>query len=127
MINTKFKAGKYYIGDLAKILDYANLTNLKYGFGSLDEFVYVNFELECDEIADSDGFIYSVDSANFGIIDAKIIDDELLSSRILTLRHGFIANKFSSHPLARIVDFKDEFEVSICNNEITFGNIMVNL
>ena len=123
MINAKFKAGKYYIGDLAKILDYTNLTNLKYGFGSLDEFVYVN----CDEIADSDGFIYSVDSANFGIIDAKIIDDELLSSRILTLRHGFIANKFSSHPLARIVDFKDEFEVSICNNEITFGNIILNL
>ena len=127
MINAKFKAGKYYIGDLAKILDYSNLSILELGFGVLDEFKYLNFELECDEIADSDGFIYSVDSANFGIIDAKIIDDKLLSSRILTLRHGFIANKFSSHPLARIVDFKDEFEIAICDNKITFGNIILNL
>lgn len=127
MIRRKFSAGRYYIGDLAKILDYADLISLERGFGLLDKFAYANFELECDEIKDSDGFIYSVDSANFGIIDAKIIDEELLSSRILTLRHGFIANKFSSHKLARIVDFGDEFEVAFCDNEITFGNIILNL
>lgn len=127
MINAKFKAGKYYIGDLAKILDYSNFSILELGFGVLDEFKYLNFELECDEIADSDGFIYSVDSANFGIISAKIIDEELLSSRILTLKNGFVANKFSGYPLARIVDFKDEFEVAICDNKITFGNIILNL
>lgn len=126
MIN-KFKAGRYYIGDLGKILDYSNLTALKYGFGNLAEFEYANIELECDEISDSDGFIYSVDSANFGIIEATIIDEELLSSRILTLRHGFVANKFSGHRLARIVEFKGEFEVSICDNKITFGNIILNL
>lgn len=127
MIRRKFSAGRYYIGDLAKILDYADLISLERGFGLLDKFAYANFELECDEIKDSDGFIYSIDSANFGIIDAKIIDEELLSSRILTLRHGFIANKFSSHKLARIVDFGDEFEVAFCDNEITFGNIILNL
>ena len=127
MIRRKFSAGRYYIGDLAKILDYADLISLERGFGLLDKFAYANFELECDEIKDSDGFIYSVDSANFGIIDAKIIDEELLSSRILTLRHGFIANKFGSHKLARIVDFGDEFEVAFCDNEITFENIILNL
>ena len=127
MINAKFKAGKYYIGDLAKILDYSNLSSLELGFGVLDEFKYLNFELECDEITDNSGFIYSVDSSNFGIISAKIIDEELLSSRILTLKNGFVANKFSGYPLARIVDFKDEFEVAICDNKITFGNIILNL
>ena len=49
MINAKFKAGKYYIGDLAKILDYSNLSILELGFGILNEFKYLNFELECDE------------------------------------------------------------------------------
>lgn len=127
MINAKFKAGKYYIGDLAKILDYLNLSILELGFGILDEFKYLNFELECDEITDNSGFVYSVDSSNFGIISAKIIDEELLSSRILTLKNGFVANKFSGYPLARIVDFKDEFEVAICDNKITFGNIILNL
>lgn len=127
MINAKFKAGKYYIGDLAKILDYSNLSILELGFGVLDEFKYLNFELECDEITDNSGFIYSVDSSNFGIISAKIIDEELLSSRILTLKNGFVANKFNGYPLARIVDFKDEFEVAICDNKITFGNIILNL
>lgn len=127
MINAKFKAGKYYIGDLAKILDYSNLSILELGFGVLDEFKYLNFELECDEITDNSGFVYSVDSSNFGIINAKIIDEELLNSRILTLKNGFVANKFSGYPLARIVDFKDEFEVAICDNKITFGNIILNL
>lgn len=127
MINAKFKAGKYYIGDLAKILDYSNLSILELGFGVLDEFKYLNFELKCDEITDNSGFIYSIDSSNFGIISAKIIDEELLSSRILTLKNGFVANKFSGYPLARIVDFKDEFEVAICDNKITFGNIILNL
>lgn len=127
MINAKFKAGKYYIGDLAKILDYSNLSILELGFGVLDEFKYLNFKLECDEITDNSGFVYSVDSSNFGIISAKIIDEELLSSRILTLKNGFVANKFSGYPLARIVDFKDEFEVAICDNKITFGNIILNL
>ncbi|ARR04678.1 MULTISPECIES: hypothetical protein [Campylobacter] len=127
MINAKFKAGKYYIGDLAKILDYSNLSILELGFGILDEFKYLNFELECDEITDNSRFIYSVDSSNFGIISAKIIDEELLSSRILTLKNGFVANKFSGYSLARIVDFKDEFEVAICDNKITFGNIILNL
>lgn len=127
MINAKFKAGKYYIGDLAKILDYSNLSILELGFGILDEFKYLNFELECDEITDNSGFVYSVDSSSFGIINAKIIDEELLSSRILTLKNGFVANKFSGYPLARIVDFKDEFEVAICDNKITFGNIILNL
>ena len=127
MINAKFKAGKYYIGDLAKILDYSNLSILELGFGILNEFKYLNFELECDEITDNSGFIYSIDSSNFGIISAKIIDEELLSSRILTLKNGFVANKFSGYPLARIVDFKDEFEVAICDNKITFRNIILNL
>lgn len=127
MINAKFKAGKYYIGDLAKILDYSNLSILELGFGILNEFKYLNFELECDEITDNSGFIYSIDSSNFGIISAKIIDEELLSSRILTLKNGFVANKFSGYPLARIVDFKDEFEVAICDNKITFGKIILNL
>ena len=127
MINAKFKAGKYYIGDLAKILDYSNLSILELGFGVLDEFKYLNFELECDEITDNSGFIYSIDISNFGIISDKIIDEELLSSRILTLKNGFVANKFSGYPLARIVDFKDEFEVAICDNKITFGNIILNL
>lgn len=127
MINAKFKAGKYYIGDLAKILDYSNLSILELGFGILNEFKYLNFELECDEITDNSGFIYSIDSSNFGIISAKIIDEELLSSRILTLKNGFVANKFSGYPLARIVDFKDKFEVAICDNKITFGNIILNL
>ncbi|MCI7364125.1 hypothetical protein [Campylobacter lanienae] len=127
MKNAKFKAGHYYIGDLAKILDYLNLSALKYGFGVLGEFEYLSLDLDRDEIKDSDGFTYSIDSSNFGIISADIIDEELLSSRILTLRHGFIANKFSSYRLARIVEFKDDFEVIISDDDIKFGNIILNL
>ncbi|ARQ99935.1 MULTISPECIES: hypothetical protein [Campylobacter] len=127
MISAKFIADRYYIGDLAKILDYENLSSLENGFGRLGEFEYLNLRLECDEISDSDGFNYSVDSLNFGIINAKIIDEELLSSRILTLRNGFVANKFSSYPLARIVDFTTEFEVSFNTKDIKLGNIVINL
>ena len=78
-------------------------------------------------IMGSDGFNYCIDSENLGLIDARIIDEELLSERILTLHAGILANKFTMFKLARVAQFGAEFSVFQDGTKINFGGIIFDL
>lgn len=126
MNSHKFAAGKYFIGDLHKVLSYENLCKLTSEFGNLGEFTYANFEIGMrdDGIIANDGFSYYTDSGTLGVIDARIIDEDLLSERILTIHGGILTNKFTMFKLGRIACFESEFIILRDDNEIRIGDII---
>ena len=126
------KSGEYYIGDLAWILQYENLEFVgSFKDGEIGKFAdgseFVKFEVVIGDYADNTGFLYSVKSEIFGIIPAKFIDKEYLSEQMLTLKNGVIANKFTSYPVAKVHEFKDDFQIERGENFIKFGEIVVKL
>ncbi|MBR7047091.1 MAG: hypothetical protein IKI43_01815, partial [Campylobacter sp.] len=88
---------------------------------------FVKFEVVIGDYADNTGFLYSVKSEVFGIIPAKFIDKEFLSESILTYKNGVIANKFTGYSVAKVHEFKDDFQIERGKNFIKFGEIVVKL
>ncbi|CUU70757.1 Uncharacterised protein [Campylobacter hyointestinalis] len=128
MISAKFKKGSYYIGALKYILSYESLCEIKFGFGKVNSaYEYANFNVGVhdDGLEDSDKFRYCIDDETLGIISSDIIDKELLSERILTLRNSVLANKFTSFFLARVVEFKNDFIVSFDEKSITIADLNI--
>ncbi|MBQ3675537.1 MAG: hypothetical protein II923_08105 [Campylobacter sp.] len=126
------KSGEYYIGDLAWILQYENLEFVSsFEDGEIGNFAdgseFVKFEVAVGDYADDTGFLYSVKSEIFGIIPAKFIDKEFLSESILTYKNSVIANKFTGYPVAKVHEFKDDFQIERGENFIKFGEIVVKL
>ena len=126
------KKGEYYIGDLAWILQYENLEFVgSFKDGEIGKFAdgseFVKFEVAVGDYADDTGFLYSVKSEIFGIIPAKFIDKEFLSESILTYKNSVIANKFTGYPVAKVHEFKDDFQIERGENFIKFGEIVVKL
>ncbi|MBQ6224618.1 MAG: hypothetical protein IJJ58_05570 [Campylobacter sp.] len=126
------KKGEYFIGDLAWILQYENLEFVgSFKDGEIGKFAdgseFVKFEVAVGDYADDTGFLYSVKSEIFGIIPAKFIDKEFLSESILTYKNSVIANKFTGYPVAKVHEFKDDFQIERGENFIKFGEIVVKL
>ena len=126
------KKGEYYIGDLAWILQYENLEFVgSFEDGEIGKFAdgseFVKFEVAVGDYADNMSFLYSVKSEVFGIIPTKFIDKEFLSESILTYKNGVIVNKFTGYPVAKVHEFKDDFQIERGENFIKFGEIVVNL
>lgn len=126
----KLEAGKYYIGDLKYILDFADFEATKTLQSSkvvLKSGVCINFPADSYALVDNSGFKYCIDSYSFGIASANIINDELLSSRYFALQNGILVNKFSGFILARVVRFSEDFEAIFTNDLVSFGDINISL
>ena len=126
------KSGEYYIGDLAWILQFEKLEFIgSFADGEIGKFddgsEFVKFEVVIGDYADDTSFLYSVKSEIFGIIPAKFIDKEFLSESILTYKNGVIVNKFTGYPVAKVHEFKSDFQIERGENFIKFGEIVVNL
>ena len=126
------KKGEYFIGDLAWILQFEKLEFISsFADGEIGKFddgsEFVKFEVVIGDYADNTGFLYSVKSEIFGIIPVKFIDKEFLSESILTYKNGVIANKFTGYAVAKVHEFKDDFQIERGENFIKFGEIVVNL
>lgn len=126
------KSGEYYIGDLAWILQFDKLEFISsFADGEIGKFddgsEFVKFEVVIGDYADNTGFLYSVKSEIFGIIPAKFIDKEFLNESILTYKNGVIANKFTGYSVAKVHEFKSDFQIERGENFIKFGEIVVNL
>lgn len=126
------KSGEYYIGDLAWILQFDKLEFISsFADGEIGKFddgsEFVKFEVVIGDYADNTGFLYSVKSEIFGIIPASFIDKEFLSESILTYKNGVIANKFTGYAVAKVHEFKSDFQIERGENFIKFGEIVVKL
>lgn len=126
------KKGEYFIGDLAWILQFEKLEFISsFADGEIGKFddgsEFVKFEVVIGDYADNTGFLYSVKSEIFGIIPVKFIDKEFLSESILTYKNGVIANKFTGYAVAKVHEFKDDFQIERGENFIKFGEIVVKL
>ena len=124
------KKGKYYIGDVSYILNFNDFSDvLKAEFGEIYELKngvkFEKFHLAVGDYKDNQGFIYSVDSEIFGIIESSIINIEFLSEKILTVKNDVLYDKTTNYARAKIVTFNSDFSVFRSENSLNFADIEI--
>ncbi len=123
-MSVKFSAGRYYIGDLCYVIKEDNWDELLKQSGCLgldfksDQWfgIFKDFKLYAGGTAHGDGVYrdnkgneYAVDSGTLGIISADWLDDEN-----------------DANELGNIIEFAEDFEVSMHNGVFEFGNIIID-
>lgn len=88
---------------------------------------FIKFEILIGDYKDNKNFTFCIDSEIFGIIDAEILNGGILAEKILTCKNDTIFNKTTNYPLSKIVTFSENFEISKSENELKFGNLIINL
>lgn len=110
-INEIFSAGEYYIGAPELVLDWDSLSKLSEGICQIKEQKCAYFQCENSSVIDNENFAYSIENSSFVLMPGILVNDEVLKTRILTIKNGVVYNKFSGFKLARILDFKNDFKV----------------
>jgi hypothetical protein len=116
----KFKAGKYYIGDLCYIFNksWSDILEISNYF-KVGKFSFKGIEMYADRTAYGDGGFkdnfknsYCVDSGSIGIAPIEALDiDKIIIKDI--------------ENLGNIVEFSDDFYVESKNGYFKFGNIII--
>ena len=120
MFSKKFKKGKYYIGDPCYVVEkqdkWMELLE-KTNYFKNEEQEYKGYPILAGSTAygdgvygDNEGRIYCVDAGLIGIMPIECIDK----------KHDNIED------LGNIVEFEDDFDVSIEDGVFEFGNILIN-
>lgn len=126
----EFKAGRYFVGDLKRILDYESFHELKFGFGKLSNgYEYANFDVgPCDgALKGSDGFKFFTDSGSIGVIDSKIINEDLLCERILGIHQDLLYDKTTSFIFAKMLNIQTNFAIAFRENSIFINNYIIKI
>jgi hypothetical protein len=121
----KLKKGTYYVGDPCYIFgkSWSDFLNMLRFFGDCDIVKVFGEECIAGRTAYGDGSYfdnfgrkYCVDSGLVGILPISLIDKD----RVVTLE------KIEESKCMHIIDFSEDFEVSIYNGVFNFGNVIIN-